>query len=114
MRSLILTAIIAVAFIFSASVQNRFSVKDRVDRLKDRLKLTDTQTAQADSIFTSASDKVKAIPDSVQDRRQEMRQIMTNANTDFGKILTDDQKVEYKKMMEERRGRMGRRRNNGN
>jgi len=114
MRSLILTAIIAVAFIFSANAQNRFSVKDRVDRLQDRLKLTDTQTAQADSIFTSAENKIKAVPDSVQDRRQAFRQIMMDANTDFEKILTDDQKAEYKKMMEERRGRMGRRRDNGN
>ncbi len=114
MRSLILTAIIAVAFIIGANAQNRFSVKDRVDRLKDRLKLTDTQAAQADSIFTNAANKMKTIPDTVQDRRQAFRQVMADANSDFEKLLTDDQKVEYKKMMEERRGYMRHRRNNDN
>jgi len=114
MRSLILTAIIAVAFIFNANAQNRFSVKDRVDRLKDRLNLTDTQTAKADSIFTVAENKIKAVPDTVQDRRQAFRQIMTDADTDFEKILTSDQKAEYEKMIKERRKYMRHRRNNGN
>jgi len=114
MRSLILTAIIAVAFIFNAYPQRRYSVKDRVDRLKNRLNLSDTQTAKADSIFTSAENKIKAVPDTVQDRRQAYRQIMTDANNDFEKILTDDQKTEYKKMMKKRRSYMRHRRNNGN
>ena len=114
MKSLILTAIIAVAFIFNVYPQSRFSAKDRVDRLKNRLNLTDTQTAKADSIFTSAENKIKAVPDTVQDRRQAFRQIMTEANNDFEKILTDDQKTEYKKMMENRRNYMRHRRNNKN
>ena len=114
MKSLMLTAVFVLAFIVGINAQNRFSVKDRVDRLKESLNLTDAQAAQVDSILTAARDKSEALPDSVQDRRQAVRQIMIEANADVEKILTDDQKVQYKKMMEERRNHMRRRPNNGN
>lgn len=114
MKKLILFAVLALVTVAGVNAQNRFSIKDRVDRMKERLNLTDLQAAQADSILTAARDKVQALPDTVQDRRAAIRQIMTDANADVEKILTDDQKAEYKKMMEERRGRMGRRPNNDN
>ncbi len=115
MKNLMFAAVFVLAFVLGTNAQNRrFSIQNRVDRLKERLNLTDAQTAKIDSILTAAMDSARAIPDSIQDRRQAMRQIMTNANADVEKILTDDQKAEYKKMMEERRGRMRRRPYNGN
>ncbi len=116
MKNLMFAAIFVLAFVLGTNAQNRrFSVQNRVDRLKERLNLTDAQTAKVDSILTASMNSVRAIPDSVQDRRQAMRQIMVNANADIEKILTNDQKAEYKKMMEERGGRMRRHRSyNGN
>ncbi len=97
MKNLILTVFLAIAFLAGANAQNRgrFSIQNRVDQLKERLSLTETQTAQVDSILTAAMDSVRSIPDSVQDRRAAMREIMQNSNNEIEKLLTDDQKAEY-------------------
>jgi len=106
MKQLLLTIVIVFSLVALTSAQNRFSIKDRVDRLKERLSLTDTQTAQVDSILTAVQDSAKNITASGPERREAMRQLMMQSNTDIEKILTDTQKAEYEKMLEERRSRM--------
>ncbi len=115
MKRLLLAAVFILAFVLGTNAQNRrFSLQDRVENLKERLNLTDVQTAKVDSILKASMDSIRSIPDTVQNRRKAMRQIMTNTNTAIENILTDNQKAEYKKMMEERRGHMRQRRDNGN
>ncbi len=94
--------------------QGRYSVKDRVANLKSKLSLNDRQTLQVDSILTSASEKIKNLPEDSGDRRAQMRSIMTEANNQVMNVLTDEQKTQYQKMQDERKERMKNRRNSGN
>jgi Spy/CpxP family protein refolding chaperone len=109
MKNLILTAVIAFAFIAGVNAQGRFSAKDRIKEMKDSLALTDSQVAIIDSIYTSIGEKIKDITATGQDRRDAMRQIMTDTNAQIESILTPDQKDKFEKMMAERRSRMGNR-----
>ncbi len=114
MKNFFMTAVLVFSFIAIAAAQNMPSVQDRVARLKDRLSLTDQQAAKVDSIYTVAQDSVQNITATGQDRWQAMREIMTNANNEIEKILTDTQKTEYEKFLQERRSRMRSRPNSNN
>ena len=103
-----------IFFILSTNAQSRYSGKDRVNNLKERLSLSEQQTAKVDSILTFAMNKAAEISATGQERREAMRQIMTDANNQIENILTDSQKTEYEKMLSERRNRMHGRRNNLN
>jgi hypothetical protein len=107
MKNLILAAVIAFTFIAGVNAQGRFSAKDRIKEMKDSLALTDNQVATIDSIYTGMSEKIKNIDATGQDRRDAMRQIMTDTNAQIESILTPDQKDKFEKMMAERRSRMG-------
>ena len=106
MKNLILSIIITLAFIVGANAQHRFSIQDRVAQLKDSLALTDTQSVAIDSILTNAMEKGRNMDVTGSERREAMMQIMTEANKDIEKILTDDQRVKYERMLAERRSRM--------
>ena len=106
MKNLILTAVIALAFIAGLNAQGRFSMKDRIKEMKDSLALSDSQTAIIDSIFTSASEKIKNIDASGQERRDATKKIMDDVNTQVASVLTPDQKAKYDKIIAERRSRM--------
>ena len=113
MKSLIFSIIITLAFIAGANAQHRFSIQDRVAQLKDSLALSDSQSVAVDSILTSAMDKGRNMDVSGSERREAMMQIMKQANTDIEKILTDDQRVKYERMLAERRSQMQNRYNRG-
>ena len=106
MKHFLLTAIVVFSFIAVVSAQSRFSVQDRVERLKTRLSLTDQQAAQVDSILTAAQDSAKTITSTGSERRLVMRQIMAKAHSDISKILTDTQKAEFEKNLARPKGRM--------
>ena len=83
----------------------RMSPEDRAKAMQTQLKLTDDQTAQITTIFKTAA----AQRDSVKNaggHREAMRPIMMAANQKIQAILTDDQKVAYKKMMDDMRAKM--------
>ena len=113
MKNLILSIIIALAFIAGANAQHRFSIQDRVAQLKDSLALTDTQSVAIDSILTNAMEKGRIMDVTGSERREAMMQIMKDANKDIEKILTDDQRVKYERMLAERRSQMQNRYNRG-
>ncbi len=113
MKNLILSIIIALAFIAGANAQHRFSIQDRVAQLKDSLALTDTQSVAIDSILTNAMEKGRNMDVTGSERREAMMQIMKDANKDIEKILTDDQRVKYERMLAERRSQMQNRYNRG-
>lgn len=106
MKSFIFSIIIALTFIVGANAQHRFSIQDRVAQLKDSLALTDSQSVAVDSILTNAMEKGRNLDVADSERREAMMQIMTEANKDIEKVLTDDQRVKYESMLAERRSRM--------
>ncbi len=106
MKNLLLSTAFILLFVAGVSAQGRFSVKDRVDQMKQRLSLTDEQTVKVDSILTASMDKAKNLDVTGPERRDAMRKIMTDSNTAIESILTDTQKVEFQKMLDERRNRM--------
>ena len=113
MKNLIFSIIITLAFIAGANAQRRFSIQDRVAQLKDSLALTDTQSVAIDSILTNAMEKGRNMDVTGSERREAMMQIMKDANKDIEKILTDDQRVKYERMLAERRSQMQNRYNRG-
>src|ERR1700712_319810 len=87
----------------------RMSTEDRVKMLQTSLKLTDDQTAKVTAIYKESAAKRDSVKNAGGDR-QAMRPIMQAANEKIQAILTDDQKVAYKKMMDDMRAKM---QNNG-
>jgi hypothetical protein len=114
MKNLILTAIIAFAFIAGVNAQARFSSKDRLKQMKDSLALSDSQTAIIDSLFTGAGEKIKNIDLEGQERRDAIRKIMDEVNIQVESVLTPDQKTKYEQMLADQRSRMQNRQRDSN
>jgi Spy/CpxP family protein refolding chaperone len=112
MKRPFLTLAIILLLFAAANAQERYSIKDRVQQLKDSLSLSDSQAVAIDSILTSAMNKVKDISATGQERRQAIRQIMLDANSDIEKVLTDSQKEKFEQIQAERRNVMRERRDN--
>ena len=106
-RIMIIAAFSVLLISLMVTAQPRQSPQDRVKALKERLTLTDDQSAQVEKIFTLAQDKMKNTSD-----RSEFRKIMNDSNDQIEKILTDTQKTEFKKIQEERMSRMRNRQDN--
>jgi Spy/CpxP family protein refolding chaperone len=106
-RIMIIAAFSVLLISLMVTAQPRQSPQDRVKALKERLTLTDDQSAQVEKIFTQAQEKMKNTSD-----RSEFRKIMNDSNDQIEKILTDTQKTEFKKMQEERMNRMRNRQDN--
>jgi protein CpxP len=83
----------------------RMSPEDRAKAMQTQLKLTDDQTAQVTAIFKTSAAKRDSIKNAGGDR-EAMRPVMMEANQKIQAILTDDQKVAYKKMMDDMRAKM--------
>jgi Spy/CpxP family protein refolding chaperone len=114
MKNLILTAVIVFAFIAGVNAQSRFSSKDRLQQMKDSLALSDSQAAVIDSLFTGAGEKIKNIDLTGQDRRDAIRKIMDEVNTQVETVLTPDQKTKYEQMLANQRSRMQNRQRDSN
>ncbi len=106
-KILAITLLSVLLVTLTVMAQPRQTPQDRVKALKDRLSLTDEQSAQVVKIFTEAQEKMKSSSD-----RSEFRKIMTDANDQVEKILNDTQKTEFKKMQEERMSKMRSRQDN--
>jgi hypothetical protein len=102
---LLITAFLFISLQVS-NAQFRMSTQDRVKRLQERLNLSKEQTIKVEAILKKAEDKRNALPEDLTDRREKFRGIMDEANKEIEKILTKDQKVEFTKMLEERRNMM--------
>lgn len=110
------TKIIAAAMFFlivgitSVNAQRGFDIKERVNALKERLKLNDDQTKKVEAIYEEMrAEMEKARNNSSGDREtmmSEMMKLREKTNTKIEEILTDEQKTEYKKYLEERRKEM--------
>ena len=96
------------------SAQGRMTHEERVQQLKERLKLTGDQTKKLDVILKKSEAKREEMRNSgdMENMREEMMKSMDETNDQISKILKPAQKEEFKKMIEERKNRMqGQRRN---
>lgn len=94
-----------LAVVSTANAQPRFSAKDRLERLKERLSLTQEQTVKVEKILLKQEDEMKKLRSSDNVDRSEFRKIMDNTNQEIEKVLDKKQKSEFKKMLDERRQR---------
>ncbi|MDP3148639.1 MAG: hypothetical protein Q8N83_05860 [Ignavibacteria bacterium] len=105
-----------ILFISSSviSAQGRMTHEERVQQYKERLKLTDDQTKKIDAILLKSEKKREELRNSgdMENIREVMMKNMEETNAQILKILKPAQKVEFNKMVEERKNRMqGQRRN---
>ncbi len=105
-----------ILFISSSivSAQGRMTHEERVQQYKERLKLTDDQTKKLDAILLKSEKKRDEMRNSgdMENMREVMMKNMEETNDQILKILKPAQKVEFKKMVEERKSRMQEQRRN--
>jgi hypothetical protein len=81
----------------------------RSSMLKDRLGLSDSQTAQVKTILEDSRTKMEALRSnsslSREDRRSQMMSIRKTQDDKIEGLLTADQKTKYESMQQEMRGR---------
>ena len=105
MKYAVYLIILSFILISTANAQPRFSAKDRLERLKERLSLTQEQSAKVEKILLKQEDEMKKLRSSDNFDRTEFRKIMDNSNQEIEKVLDKKQKLEFKKMLDERRQR---------
>jgi|GEM_PF-1494642 len=88
--------------------QGRMTHEERLQQYKERLSLTADQTKKLDAILLNSEKKRQELRDKgdMESMRDGMMQIMEDTNAQITKILTAKQKVEFNKMIEERKNRM--------
>jgi|SRR5438552_5753983 len=101
-------AVLAVAAVRTAALADENAAKGdriqhRVERMKERLNLTDDQTRQLQQIFQDAhqqwqSDQTKPDKETMQARREKMHEQIKS-------ILTPEQQQKFEQMKKEHRGR---------
>jgi Spy/CpxP family protein refolding chaperone len=86
------------------------SPKDRAADLKERLALSDSQTALITKIFAEAQEAMSKAVDSLKGDRQAMRDLrmgmMKKSDERIDSLLTSGQKKKYEELIKERRSRM--------
>jgi len=107
-------SLIALAFMIAASAlmaqPKPPSPEDQAAHLKEKLGLNDDQTAKVESILKASHEKMEAQMEASKESREADREafkkMMDETNDKIMSVLTDEQKTEYKKFMEERKGMM--------
>jgi len=102
-----ISAIAVIMFTLSTFAQQpRLSPQERVKALTERLNLTKDQAAQIEQIYIEAQNQMKQMSTDGKPDRSAMRKMMEDTQTKVGNVLDDKQKVEFKKMQDERRKNM--------
>ena len=86
--------------------QPRLSPQERTKALTEKLSLTKDQAAKVEKILIKSQEEQKKMNADGKADRSEFRKKMQETQAQIEKILTDKQKVEFKKMQEERMKRM--------
>lgn len=102
-KSALIITLMFLALVFTANAQPRFSPQDRLERLTERLNLTNDQVLKVEKILAKADKEIQTLRSSEKMDRSEFRKIMDKTNQEIEKVLNDKQKSEFKKMLEERR-----------
>jgi periplasmic protein CpxP/Spy len=113
MKQILLAVIACAIFILPLSAQPRQrgpNLEQRVQMLKDSLKITDKQAAQIKTIFEKSQEQMQKNRDANPDDRDAMRATMEKLNektdAEIAKVLTPAQMKKYKEMQEQRRKQM--------
>ena len=104
-NSVFLISLSFFILIAAANAQPRFTPQDRLERLKERLSLTKEQSKKVEKILIKADDEMKKLRASENPDRAAFRKITDSSNKEIEKVLTEKQKPEFNKMLEERRKR---------
>lgn len=100
---MMIAAIAVFMLTLSTFAQPRLSPQERVKALTERLSLTKDQAAQIEKILIQSQDEMKKMNSDGQADRSEFRKKMNETQDQIEKLLDDKQKVEFKKMQDERR-----------
>ncbi len=103
MKKMIFLAAALLLLTAAVNAQQRLTPRERAKNLKARLSLTDEQTAKVEQILTSSSDKIQKLRAGDNPDREQFRKIRDDSNKAILDILTENQKTEFNKMLEERR-----------
>lgn len=104
----------AVIFIFGTSAINHAQMRspeERAKQLTEQLKLNKEQSKKVEDIFTKQQEKMQNIFQNGGGfgdpaTRDKMMKVREETNSEINKLLTDKQKTEYKKIVEEQQKRM--------
>ena len=101
---------IAVIAVFMVTLitfaQPKMSPQERTKALTERLSLTKDQAAKVEKIFVQSQEQMKKMMSDEKPDRSAMRKQMDETQAQIEKLLDDKQKVEFKKMQDERMKRM--------
>ncbi len=87
----------------SINAQQRFTPQERAKNLKEKLNLTDEQTAKVEQILTNSNAEIQKLRAGENPDREKFREIRENSNKAILEILTEKQKTEFNKMLDERK-----------
>ena len=107
---LLLMIIFATTYNYS---QPRFDVDEQVQRLSNELDLSEEQADLVAGILTDSKAKAENLRGSGRERREmmlQMRDLMEATNKELESILTDEQLVKFKEIVQKRKEEMRRRR----
>jgi periplasmic protein CpxP/Spy len=111
-----LVLVIGIAILFSSLAQAqpmRMSTEERVNMLKDSLKLNDDQAAKITVVLDEQSKEMSAAFEKYSDDRDSMRtamqEIRTKSDKKIAPVLTKEQAKKYDAMQKARLARMGQR-----
>ena len=85
--------------------QPRFTPQERLKMLKERLNLTEEQSQIVEKILIKSDDEMQKLRSSDNRDRSQFRAQMDKTNQEIEKVLDENQKAEYNKMLDERRNR---------
>ena len=104
----LLFALILFVSSMAMVAQGRMTHEERVKQYQERLKLNADQTKKVDAILLKVEKKMQDMRNSgnMENFRDEMMKINKESNDEIMKLLKPAQKVELKKMIEERMNRM--------
>ena len=111
--SLALAGLIISPTLASAQAERRGprTPEERVNALKESLKLSDEQVAKLKPIFEKNQEKMKALRDDTnlaqQDRRAKMQELSKGLEDEVKPILTPEQQAKYKEENDKRRAQRG-------
>jgi hypothetical protein len=88
--------------------------QERLKILNEKLTLTKEQAAKVEKILVKNDEQIQKLRASENPDRSEFRKIMEDSNQEILKVLDDKQKVEYNKMLDERRKQHQQNQNNPN
>lgn len=100
---MMIAAIAVFMFTLSTFSQPRLSPQERVKALTERLSLTKDQATQIEKILVQSQDQMKKMSSDGKTDRSEFRKKMDDTQAQIEKLLDAKQKVEFKKMQDERR-----------